>query len=315
MLNPTFNQKDKFIDLFYEPIKIPINPRTGYNLSILRIENGDFIVDKMFDVLAISSLAYVLSRKEYEKFQVDLSQDPDSAMSWTEDTKAKFQEPNARNGEGGEIILYALLEGYIQAPKILSKMEIKTNNRMPVFGSDGVHLLKVDNNEYQLIFGESKMHADLGGAIGDAFKSMSEVKQKAFRDDTSLVSSQLMKEAVDDGQLDALETILAPEAGAPQSIKLVNSFGVLVTFNIDVDDFDLSQYDDNEIESEFKKRAQNIVNGKTDKIKEQIKKYQLGATNFHIFAVPFLKQTVGDKTHGVDKIRTDLQARLRWGKR
>lgn len=314
VIGPTLKQNTRFSDLFYDSVDIDINPRTECKLSVLRIESGEFILDEMFDYLSKASIGYVLSRREYERYLADLATDPNNAMAWAEDIKAKFQEPNATNGEGGEMILYALLEEVVGAPKILSKMEIKTNNKMPVFGADGLHLLRVRDDEYQLVFGESKMHGDLGGAISKAFESMSSVKDTSFRDDTSLVSSQLMKEAVNDEQLKALEAILIPEPGATQRIKLVNSFGVLVTFDLDVDDFDLSLHDDDQIETEFRSRAQNAVQAKTDNIQKQIRKYQLGATNFHIFAIPFLKRTVGAEAHGVDKVRKDLQHRLRWGK-
>lgn len=309
-LGLTLNQGGSFVDLFYPSVDVPVNARTGFNLSVLRIENGDFILDQLFDVLANTSLTYVLSRTEYRKFLADSQR----VTLWLEEAKAKFQEPNATNGEGGEIILYAMLEGFTGAPKLLSKMEIKTNNKMPVFGSDGVHLLKVTDGEYQLIFGESKMYGDLGEAIRNAFESMSDVKQKAFRNDTSLVSSQLMKEAIDDEQLDALEAILTPAAGAPRAVKLYKSFGVLLTFDLDVTDFDLAEHSDDQIEAEFLQRAKAEVVAKTVTIKKQIEKYQLGATHFHIFAVPFLRKKVGNGTHGVDKVRTDLQFRLRWGK-
>ena len=42
-------------------------------------------------------------------------------------------------GELGELILFTLLDVYLEAPKLLSKISTKTSRRMPVFGADVVH--------------------------------------------------------------------------------------------------------------------------------------------------------------------------------
>ena len=52
--------------------------------------------------------------------------------------KAKNQLESG--GEPGELILYALLEWVLKAPRLVSKMYLKTNNNMPVHGTDGIHL-------------------------------------------------------------------------------------------------------------------------------------------------------------------------------
>jgi hypothetical protein len=56
-------------------------------------------------------------------------------------------------GELGELLLYCFLESHINAPKILTKLEIKTSNQMDVNGADGVHLLQNTDKDYQLVFG------------------------------------------------------------------------------------------------------------------------------------------------------------------
>ena len=71
----------------------------------------------------------------------------------------KANNPNdyGAGGKLGEILLYLFLENKLDAPKLLSKVELKTSGNQYVFGSDGVHLFQLDNKNFQLILGESKI--------------------------------------------------------------------------------------------------------------------------------------------------------------
>lgn len=307
-LGLTLDDRDGFLDLFYEPVILQVNRRTECKLSVLKVENGNFILDRLYDVLANASLTYVLSRNEVRKFLAE----PFNAVAWVNRVQAKFQEPNDTNGEGGEVLLYAFLEAVVGAPKLLSKMELKTNNRMPVYGSDGLHFLKSSEGQHQIIYGESKMYGELGQAISNAFESINEASMNQFRHDLSLVSPQLMKEAVSPEQLDYLEEILVP----PSSSGVMPprpAFGIFLGFDIDVDDYSKEEFDDSEIEAEFQYRARDAIESKVPLISKNIKKYNLGATPIHIFAVPFLKQTVNGRQHGVADVRRNIQQRLRFG--
>lgn len=48
--------------------------------------------------------------------------------------QSQFRTPEKKSGEGGEVILCSLLEGHLGAPKILSKMELKTSSQHYVHG-------------------------------------------------------------------------------------------------------------------------------------------------------------------------------------
>ncbi len=65
-------------------------------------------------------------------------------------------------------MLYTMLEAYLKAPKLLTKLELKTDPNHYVNGADGVHLLRIDDNTFQFVFGESKLYADLNDGIKEA---------------------------------------------------------------------------------------------------------------------------------------------------
>lgn len=79
-------------------------------------------------------------------------------------------------GEPGEIILYALLEWVLKAPRLVSKMYLKTNSNMPVHGTDGIHLgYNAQADLLTIYFGESKLYKNFSSAADAAFTSMADL--------------------------------------------------------------------------------------------------------------------------------------------
>ena len=78
----------------------------------------------------------------------------------------KAKKKLKRSGEPGEVILFILLEGFLQAPRIVSKMDLKTNRNVEVFGSDAIHVkYDLDNQLLILYWGEAKLYQNLNGAL------------------------------------------------------------------------------------------------------------------------------------------------------
>ncbi|MCG7864032.1 MAG: DUF1837 domain-containing protein [Candidatus Thiodiazotropha endolucinida] len=105
---------------------------------------------------------------------------PTQATRLTKDAKELFIHPEAteddpdQTGEAGEILLYFLVESILEAPQVVSKMELKTSQNKEVHGSDGIHMRWCKNDGIvDVYFGEAKIHQSLSGALGSAFKSIS----------------------------------------------------------------------------------------------------------------------------------------------
>ena len=76
------------------------------------------------------------------------------------------------SGEGGELLLYLLLERVLGLPQLLCKMRLKTNTQMHVHGVDGVHGKVLDDGRLALYWGESKLHSSVTKAITACFQSV-----------------------------------------------------------------------------------------------------------------------------------------------
>jgi hypothetical protein len=75
-------------------------------------------------------------------------------------------------GEGGELLLYTLLEVALGLPQILCKMSLKTSSQVHYHGVDGVHATALENGNLAIYWGEAKMYASVNGAIDAALKSI-----------------------------------------------------------------------------------------------------------------------------------------------
>ncbi|QXC46898.1 HamA C-terminal domain-containing protein [Rhodococcus qingshengii] len=309
------SNRESFNALFYEPETSALQAKTNLYLHILRVQNGDFDLPSLYGALKNNSVAYVLSRLNYEK----ILSDPGRMVEVVNKVQSQFRKPDAKSGEGGEVILYSLLEGHLGAPKVLSKMELKTSSQHYVHGSDGVHLLHMGENSYQLIFGESKMYGDAkdkpGGSarrgIEAAFDSIAKVHNEGLDFETWLVQSELLKERLDEASVATLLSILLPSArGTNSTVTKANSFGIFVGYEIDLTDVKFEELTLPGTESLIRERASDAIKAEQDTIKNEIINRGLGSYPFHIYAIPFTKRTIRDEVHGIEKVRMDLAAQL-----
>lgn len=85
------------------------------------------------------------------------------------------KERGAQLGEPGELIAFIILEAFFNAPQIACKMFLKTSEKMPVHGSDSVHIrMSNDGKKLELFWGEAKLYSELSTALDKALNSISE---------------------------------------------------------------------------------------------------------------------------------------------
>ena len=113
----------------------------------------------------------------------DLTVDYSRIVRLHDDAKSLFIRAKNQldsGGEPGELVLYALLEWVLKAPRLVSKMYLKTNNNMPVHGTDGIHLgYDEDKDLLTIYFGESKIYQSFSSAADAAFTSMADLLANA----------------------------------------------------------------------------------------------------------------------------------------
>ena len=233
---------------------------------------------------------YCLSRRTWDEYVK-------KPMQLSHLVREKFRKLSNNNGEIGELLLFSFLETDLRAPKLLTKMELKTNPNMYFNGADGVHYLKLEDGNYQLIFGESKVYDDLSEGISAALDSIKAFKTDSIKDDESgtvkgitfekgLLNACIAQETYTDEERVFLKSLIYPKASSPYAVD--TAFAVFVLYNLEIDK-KIKEKSNSEFREwlfdGIKKEITKMLPGIMDRIKYR----DLIGHSFYFYIVPFEK--------------------------
>lgn len=278
------NINSDFLDLFHHIIEgYELDNNNSLDVFTLKMQNNRFAYTDLVELLGNNLHHFALSRTEVQKLKEE-----EKYYTLVKKTQEKFRNYTSNEGELGEIMLYCLLEAHLNAPKILTKLELKTANNDYVKGSDGVHLLKLDEENYQLIFGEAKLDAKLTTGISNAFGSISKLLKdgnKKLDFEFDLVNSQLVKEVYNEQQYEKIKKILLPSAKTEETY-LDYSFGIFLGFEAQITDEEM-KLSNSEFRKQIKNRIKQEVLDIISSFNFQIKKEEFTRYQFYIYIIPF----------------------------
>lgn len=277
-----------FLDSFelLKSIKIDDYEKNELNLFMLRINANEFNYDLLIDNLMEPIITYSVSRKVHNDYA-------NKPHTLTKKAVSKFVEYYKNTGELGELLLYAFLECHLGAPKILTKLELKTSTSLYVNGADGVHFLKLPNGNYQLIFGESKTYSDLGAAISAAFMSIYEFKNEingngskksGINYEKSLISDNILKESFSEDDINFITDLIYPKKD--NKFNVDDAFGIFIGYQMNITEKEKALPND-QFAVKIKNKITKQIDKKIDEIKVQIKSNNLTGHSFHIYILPF----------------------------
>jgi len=250
------------------------------NIHVLNIESNEFIYCKLVEELRDIIITYVHSNRRLEEFKENY---PSYSPKPFFEAIQKFRNYTSNEGELGELLLYAFLEAGLNAPKLLSKMQLKTDSNDYIKGSDGVHLLELDDG-YQLIFGESKLYADLLEGAREAFDSILDFKSNGMAFERGLIDTHVINEMVSEEGYEKIKSILLPSGDDGPDLDL--SFGIFLGFELKIDSSQLSLKNKEFrewVNESVKRHATRVVST----IRRKIINHKLYGHEFHIYIVPF----------------------------
>ena len=276
--------KESFLDLFHHVIDdVELERANTLNVFTLKIQNNRFAYEDLVNLLGNQLYYFALSRSEVKELV-----DNNLFNTLVDKAKSKFRNYTSNEGELGELMLYCLLEAHLNAPKILTKLELKTANNDYVKGADGVHLLQLDEENYQLILGESKLNTDLKTGIYEAFGSLSKLlteESKKLKFEFDLVNSQLIKEVYNEHQYRKLKSILIPSA-KEEKTYLDYSFGIFLGFDAKITAEEMN-LPNGKFRKKIKERIKEEVLAVIDSLNFQIKKKEFTGYQFYVYVIPF----------------------------
>ncbi len=291
---------DKFLLLFTKVFENKsLDGGNRLNAFMLRITNNSFNYNSLKDELENAMITYALSRHTYDEL---VSQKKFGNLSSR--AREEFRKAKSNQGELGELLLYCLLEAHLKAPKLLTKLELKTASNDYVKGADGVHLLKLDNKTYQIIFGESKLQPNLNDGIYEAFSSIKTMLKEGLKKiiyEIHLVNSNLLKENLsDDESYLTLKKILIPTEN-DEDLNVDYSFGIFLGFDFSISDEE-RRLKNNEFRRKMEQKVEEAINKCIPLINRKLKKDQFIGYDFYFYIVPFYE---------LDKIRNQMIADLK----
>ncbi len=288
-MNVSPNSKD-VIKIFdnIKDIQISSNPDDGIlNIFMFPINARNFDYNQISLVLVDSVIDYALSKKNIAKYQ-------NKPGRLSQIARRKFKEYLKNTGELGELLLYCFLEGHLNAPKILTKMEMKTSNKMHVNGSDGVHLLNNYDGTYKLIFGESKLFKNISNALNDAFKSINDFinevnssgkNKSGINYEKDLISSNIENCELSDEDKDILELIIYPTKNE-KNLRIDDAFSIFIGYEIDISE-ETKKCTSSNFFDEVKKKILLDLDKYENKIYEKINDNNLLGHTFFVYIIPF----------------------------
>lgn len=253
-------------------------------LFMLNTENKLFNYDELYEYILPNITKYVFDRKR----NLEASQDPKKASTLILDALSHLrpvtsEKDKGAGGELGEILLYLFLEQDLKAPKLFSKVELKTNHKDYIKGCDGIHFKfrTKPNGEkiLQLVIGEAKIQDELKDGIEASFKSI-DIYLKDNIQERNLLDTHLMNQIVDEQEAKIIKDyILAVPRKKKETV-----FGIFIGYSIDYSgEKDTNdQYDEKVIQENIKQ----VLEYKS-LIVDTIKEYNISNYEFNFYFLPF----------------------------
>lgn len=135
--------------------------------------NGVPAIELLGTAMARAALDFCIPRSRIDRaLKYALETGSMSHVSRLEQEARELFVDGDATGEGGELLLFLLMEQALGLPQILTKMSLKTNSNVHVHGSDGVHAKLGSDGVLDLYWGESKLYQSSSKAFTDCFESI-----------------------------------------------------------------------------------------------------------------------------------------------
>lgn len=283
--------------------------RVDVRCSYISFRDGQQTFDDFIGTISEHVIPFCIPRNEIKAAQEKLAEGDHVAAgriftNLSEKARSLFikaKKGSHRSGEAGEIVLYILTEWLLHAPQIVSKMYLKTNNNMPVHGTDGIHA-KYDNDTKRLYlyWGESKAHVTVKSALSSALDSIKEfITDGHDKREIEIVSAYSDFNDLDDETKESFLCYLDPYADESNDRIVVHS--CLLVFEFKLPDIANLENAENEFVHLTREKVEEFIAS----IGSEIKRKGLAAQRFEFFLMP---------VPSVQGFRDKFQEKIGWPK-
>lgn len=270
--------------------------QNSLNVYHLRTENRKFKYEDLTNFCVGNLSQYIFNRKTVK----DAKSPADIQVLYNQGRnqlrEVRNENDKGAGGELGELLLYLYLESCLHAPKLLSKMEIKTTKNQYVYGADGIHLYitqdKYGKPVFQFIIGEAKIKNDILEATRVAFDSIKKSIDE-INIETALVSGEILKEVCTEEEAKKLMEVILPSEDIADKFstreKAVGLFiGYTGDYEEDIDNSTWNQTVNDKIRADIERAVATIKN--------KIDTLSLKGYSFYCYYLPFNNAEVDRRT-------------------
>lgn len=242
----------------------------------LSIQNNRFDHTALVKFLKRNVGRYVFSRAEYEGYK---QRDDLEEVALDAVNRMRSQQ----DGMGlGEILLYVLLEQILEAPKVMSKIELNQARGQIHSRCDAIHLLTPDGQRTtsSIVFGTSSVVGNIGDAITAAFDRVVDIEQNRS-DEVQLAEQTVFTKTLDPATANYVKDLLIPKPGGAPEFDTAYSMFLGYDIGLDPKNYGNQQYRavlDQKMQGDIAAHAQIIAN--------EINTRNLDNYSFYIYVVP-----------------------------
>lgn len=241
---------------------------------------------------------YVFTRAKLEQFRTNGDLESIGLEAMTIMANNGIPGQKATGNALGEILLYAFLEQILDAPKIMSKVELVTTTNTHSSKCDGIHLLSLDGYVrpyYQLVFGSSSVVDDIKDAIDQVFDAIVDIEQ------TNSNRLQLLEPSILDRDFDSetaqqIKDIVIPKKGS--NIVTESAYGVFLGYTLGLDP---NAYPTIQYQSALNAKMDTDIKNHAAYIAQQINNHGLGTHSFYFYILP-LNDAETDKSEIMERV-------------
>lgn len=270
------------VDYIQEDIKV--NERVEASFHFIKYHDCNDREQDFLNTLRSYLVYYCFPKARYK------DKKPHEITSLAFEGRDKFFNPKdskngrsgaSRSGELGEIALYFLLESFLKAPQIVSKMSLKTTQGENYKGSDGIHL-GIINDKKCIFYCESKLNKDRNAALNECITSVLNFQERKKDFEISIINNHL---DISDQQLKtAVIDFLDPTK--PRSDDWIEIHACFIGFNW----LKFAEIEKETVNDDLIKKLQEELKHDIDSVKQYLNTkitYPSIKQRFYFFVMPF----------------------------
>lgn len=247
----------------------------------LEIRNNQFNYTALKDLFMLRLGDFVFSRAKKAQYEVEgkLTSFGHQASLLLRRSENEALKESAL----GNFMLHTFLEIVLDAPKLLSKIEISEISGIQRIHSDAIHLLHRQNDPVcraNIIFGASNVIGDFGDAVSQALDRAEEIATNGDNE-CLLVTQNILENNYSPETVEYLKSLLVPSKGHTPQFDY--GFGLFIAYDLGLDP---QRYGRNEYEEVVAQKMQADIQAHAARIRGEITDRQLGLYPFYIYILP-----------------------------